>query len=142
MTYDDLENAFLFVSSGAPFEHHAVIHRITGESFFNSEITGENEIPEEVDECDDYLAVPHKNELDLGRPLVMEFVRTCCPEHGARVQGIFSRQGAYRRYKDFLADKGLLESWYDFENQRTREALLQWCEEKGIILDKDERTSL
>ena len=141
MTYDDIENAFMFVSSGAPFEHRAVIHRITGVAFFASDISDEDDYPEDVDECDDYLAVPHKNDLDLGRPLVMEFVWARCPEQVNRVQAIFYRQGAYRRYKDFLADKGLLESWYVFENQRTREALLQWCEEKGIILDEDERTS-
>ena len=40
-----------------------------------------------------------------------------------RVQQIFSRRGAYRRFKDFLEQKDLLQDWYDFENQREEEAL-------------------
>jgi hypothetical protein len=48
---------------------------------------------------------------------------------------IFSRRGAYRRYKDLLEQKGLLDEWYDFEQQRTRQALLDWCEENGIELE-------
>ena len=135
MTYDDLEMAFHFVSSAAPFEHQAVIHRVTGESFYQSELTGEDEIPEEADESDDYVAVPHKNDLDLGRSLVMEFVQNRCPELFDHVRGIFSRKGAYGRYKDLLADKGLLEVWYAYENERTREVLLEWCEENGLVLE-------
>lgn len=139
MTYDDIECALLFVSSGAPFEHRAVIQRSTGEIFYASEITDENEIPDEVDEDEGgcYLSIPHKHDLELGRPLVMEFVQGRCPEQIDRVRAIFSRQGAYRRYKDFLAEKALLEAWYAFENARTKEVLLQWCEENGIVLEEE-----
>ena len=65
MTYDDIECALLFVSSGAPFEHRAVIQRSTGEIFYASEITDENEFPDDVDEDEGgcYLSIPHKNDL-------------------------------------------------------------------------------
>jgi hypothetical protein len=33
---------------------------------------------------------------------------------------IFSRRGAYERFKDLLEQKGLLGEWYVFEQQRTR----------------------
>jgi hypothetical protein len=65
----------------------------------------------------------------------MDFVRSRCPEEIDRVLMIFSRRGAYRRYKDLLEQKGLLDEWYDFEQQRTRQALLDWCEENGIELE-------
>jgi len=135
MTYHTIEDAFLFVSSASPFENIAVINRKTGESFYASSMSDYNELPEDVDESDDYIGVPHKNDLDLGRALIMDFVRSCCPDEIDRVLAIFRRRGAYGRFKDLLDQKGLLEEWYAFEQLRTREALLRWCEENGIVLE-------
>ncbi len=135
MTYSDLESAFQFVSAAHPGEHHAIIHRVTGESFFRSDLLNEDYFPEDAEENDDYIIVPHKNTLDLGKPLVMEFVLEVSPDEYAHVQGLFSRQGAYRRYKDFLTEKGLLERWYAFEDERTKAALLEWCQENEIVLE-------
>ena len=135
MTYDTIEDAFLFVSSAAPGEHCAVVNRITGETFFSSIISDYDELPDDVDENDAYIAIPHKNDLDLGKTLVMDFVRYRCPELIDRVLAIFSRKGAYGRYKDLLAENNLLEDWYDFENKRTREALLKWFELQGITIE-------
>ena len=138
MTYSTIEDAFLFVSSAAPCEHYAVVNRITGEAFFASEYTGESDYPDDVDGNDDYIAIPHKNDLDLGKPLVMEFVRTRRPEMTSQVLAIFSRAGAYQRYKQLLAESSLLEEWYAFENDRTKEALLEWCAENGLNLEPEE----
>ena len=137
MNYSSIEDAFLFVSSAAPFEHSAVVNRITGETFIASVHTAESEFPDDVDYNDDYIAIPHKYDLDLGKPLVMEFVRSHCPELTNRLVAIFSRRGAYGRYKELLAEKGLLEAWYAFENARTREALLEWCVENGLVIETD-----
>ena len=136
MTYSSVEDAFLFVSSAAPFEHSAVVHRITGETFFASAYTGDSDFPDDVDDNYDYIAIPHRNDLDLGKPLVMEFVLSHCPELSDRVVVIFSRRGAYGRYKELLAEKDLLEKWYAFENARTKEALLEWCVENGLIIEE------
>lgn len=139
MTYSTIEDAFLFVSSAAPCEHYAVVNRVTGETFFASEYSDESEYPDDVYENDDYIAIPHKNDLDLGKPLVMEFVRNRCPDMTGRVLAIFSRAGAYGRYKQFLAENSLLEEWYAFENTRTKEALLEWCTENGLDLESENR---
>jgi len=72
MTYSTIESAFMFVSSAAPFEHYAVVHRTTGETYIASEYTGESDYPDDVDGNDDYISIPHKNDLELGKPLVME----------------------------------------------------------------------
>ena len=135
MTYDTIEDAFLFVSSTVPFEHTAVVHRQTGESFYASDIAGYDELPEDLDESDEYIIIPHKNDLNLGKPLVINFVRSRCPEEIDRVLTIFRRRGAYGRFKDLLERKALLDEWYVFEQQRTRQALLLWCEENNIELE-------
>ncbi len=44
-------------------------------------------------------------------------------------------RGAYRRFKDFLEQKDLLQSWYDFENQRDEEALREWARDNKIELE-------
>ncbi|MCK5351545.1 hypothetical protein KAJ77_03150, partial [bacterium] len=51
------------------------------------------------------------------------------------VLGIFRRKGAYGRFKGLLEQKGLLEEWYAFEEEKTRERLLRWCEENGVVLE-------
>jgi hypothetical protein len=139
MTYSTIEDAFLFVNSAPPCEHYAVVNRITGEAFFASDYIDESDYPDDVDGNDDYIAIPHKNDLDLGKPLVMEFVRNCCPEMASRVLAIFSKAGAYQRYKQFLAEKSLLEEWYTFENTRTKAALLGWCAVNGLVLEPESR---
>jgi len=48
------------------------------------------------------------------------------------VAGFFRRRGAYARFKDLLATRGLLQQWYETENRATEEALLAWCEENGV----------
>jgi hypothetical protein len=135
MIYDTIEEAFLFVSGAAPFERTAVVHRKTGETFYASLMSDYDELPEDLDESDDYVGIPHKNDLDLGKPLVMDFVRSQCPEEVDRILTIFSRRGAYGRFKDLLEQNGLLDEWYVFEQQRTHQALLHWCEENSIELE-------
>jgi hypothetical protein len=135
MTYDTIEEAFLFVSGAAPCERTAVVYRKTGETFYASLMSDYDELPEDQDESDDYIGIPHKSDLDLGKPLVMDFVRSRCPEEVDRILTIFRRRGAYGRFKDLLEQKGLLDEWYVFEQQRTHQALLLWCEENSIELE-------
>jgi hypothetical protein len=135
MTYDTIEESFYFVSSAPPCEHIAVVHRVTGESFYASLLSDYDELPADVDESDDYIGIPHKNDLDLGKPLVMVFVRARCPEEIDKVLAIFRHKGAWGRFKDLLAQKSLLEKWHAFEQERIRETLLNWCAENGIELE-------
>ena len=51
-----------------------------------------------------------------------------------KVYSIFRSRGAYSRYKDLLDDKGLLDKWYKFENERQQAALKEWCVENDIKL--------
>jgi hypothetical protein len=56
------------------------------------------------------------------------------PDDYGRVQEIFSNSRAYRRIKDLLEHRDLLEKWYDFESHREEEALREWCRENEIEL--------
>nr|MBF0223350.1 hypothetical protein [Desulfobulbaceae bacterium] len=131
ITYDEIENAFIFVSMDQQYMNNAYLCRETGRIFYTSEMGDSDELPEDIDEPK-YISIPHKNDLDLGKDLVIEFMSNFLPEELDRVYSIFRRQGAYSRYKDLLAEKGLLDNWYNFENERRKAALKEWCAENDI----------
>ena len=132
ISFDDIENAFIFVSMDQMFMHNAYLCKETGEIFYTSEMGDSDELPEDIDDPEKYIAIPHKNELDLGKALVLEFTSTYLPEELEKVYSIFRRKGAYSRYKDLLESKGALEDWYKFENERQELALKEWCRENNI----------
>ncbi|HEX7911699.1 MAG TPA: hypothetical protein VF534_26900 [Paraburkholderia sp.] len=134
--YDDLSLAFDFVSYAAPMEHSAYVSLDTGKVYWTSDSSDafDEEIPDDLDTSDRYVAIPHKNELDLGRGLALCFVAQELPACYDRVEGFFWRQGAYARFKDLLEREGVLERWYSFEADAVESALRQWCAENGLEL--------
>jgi hypothetical protein len=135
MKYSDIEDAFLFVSMSPPDEHYAYLNKETGETYYVSTLGDSDELPADLEENEKYINIPHKNDLNLGRELVFDFITASLPDEYERVRGIFSRKGAYARFKDLLEDKGQLEAWYKFEQKATEEALRAWCTENDISLE-------
>lgn len=115
--------------------NNAYLCRETGQIFYTSEMGDSDDLPEDIDDVEKYIAIPHKNDLDLGKALVFEFVSEYLPEELERVYSIFRRKGAYSRFKDLLASKGALEDWYKFEDQRQKDALKRWCRDNGIEIE-------
>ncbi|CAB3807085.1 hypothetical protein [Paraburkholderia fynbosensis] len=134
--YDDLCMAFDFVSYASPMEHNAYVSLDTGKIWWTSDSSDafDEEIPDELASSDRYFAIPHKNELDLGRSLALRFVSQALPARYDQVEGFFRRQGAYARFKDLLEREGALERWYSFEAEAVERALRQWCAENGLEL--------
>lgn len=135
MSFSEIEDAFGFVSSDQPYMHRAYVSKTTGETFYQSDTSDLDELPEDIYENDDYIEIPHKNDLNLGQRLVWQFVEKEIPGLADKVRSFFSRKGAYSRYKDFLEEVGLLDKWHEFEDSRTREALIQWCKDNEIEID-------
>jgi hypothetical protein len=132
--YSDIEGAFMFVSMASLGENSAFLNKETGEIYFHSIICDSDELPDDLEESEKYISFPHKNELDLGHDLVFDYVCTNLPDEFERVRGIFSKRGAYARYKDLLQSKEQLEDWYEFESKAIEMALRGWCSENGIEL--------
>ena len=132
--FTDIDLAFEFVSSGHLTENIAIICKEAGEILYRSESSDDDEIPEYLFEREDCIEIPHKNDLNLGRNLVFEFVEQNIPDDLDQVRKIFRKRGAYARYKDFLEERGSLQKWYDFENTRQEKTLREWCEENSIML--------
>src|SRR5262252_6089565 len=132
--FSDLQLAFEFVSSGGMGENEAYLDRQSGKIYWHSEV-GDNdeELPDDIDD-EKYLSIPGRRELDLGKPLVLSFAREFLADDYDEVRQIFSRRGAYRRYKELLVRRRALERWYDFSHKSEAAALRKWCAENGIDL--------
>jgi hypothetical protein len=131
--YEDLELAFEFVSSSPPFEHSAYVSLETGGVYWESE---DEELPEDIDDADRYVAVPHKNDLDLGRDLALRFAEAHVSDRYHEIADAFRHRGAYGRFKSILASAGRLDAWYAFEATETDRALEEWCAENGLRLTR------
>jgi len=131
-----IKDAFDFVSFGQPMEHEAYLYLETGEIFWHSEVgDNEEELPEDIDDGEKYIAIPHKNDLNLGKRLVLSFAEEYLPESMEKVHEIFSQSGAYARFKDLLEYRGLLQQWYEYEEKVSDQALREWCRLNGIKTD-------
>jgi len=136
--YEDVSAAFDFVSFGAPMEHQAYISLDTGAIYWVSELNPVDEdIPDDLETSDRYVAVPHKNDFGLGSGLALDFVAAELPSQYERVHGFFRRPGAYGRFKEVLGAEGCLEKWYAFEAEAAEKALKNWCSENKIEITRN-----
>jgi hypothetical protein len=96
--YDDLSLTFDFISSAPPVEHEAYVSLDTGEVYWRSEFSDafDEDVPDDLETSNRYLAVPHKNERDLGRNLALRFVAEELPESHDQVEGFFRRPAPLR----------------------------------------------
>ena len=133
--FQDISDAFEFVSFGSMYEHQAFLDKETGKVYYHSDFDDdEEELPEDIDD-EKYIAIPHKNELGLGKKLVLDFAHQYLPDEAAMIHAIFNRKGAYSKYKDFLEHRGMLEKWYEYESEKQKKALREWCESSSIEIN-------
>jgi len=140
ISFKELMETYELASMGSSDcgEHLAYLCRESGKIYWHSEFSDleelNDELPEDIDDEDKYIQLPSKRELDLGVPLVMDFVRQCLPRDFDDVSDMFDRRGAYGRFKQLLIQRRALEQWYDFEQKATERALREWCELNSIVL--------
>jgi hypothetical protein len=119
-------------------EHLAFLCRRTGKIYWHSEFSDvaelDDELPDDVDDDEKYTAIPDKLELDLGKPLALDFAREWLPGDFDEVRYIFSRKGAYRKFRTLLIRRNALDRWYEFESKATERALRDWCALNSIAV--------
>jgi hypothetical protein len=131
--FSELLDALEFASSGGSGENTAYLCKETGKIYWHSDWGDDvGALPDDIEDSAKYIAVPDKRELDLGRPLVLKFTLHHLPDDYDRVREIFSRAGAYARFKDLLEHRHAIDRWYTFEQKATEDALRVWCEDNDI----------
>ncbi|MGL3106661.1 hypothetical protein [Bradyrhizobium sp. BR 1432] len=86
-----------------------------------------DELPDDIDDEEKFLALPDKRDLGLGKPLVLAFVREFLPDDFDDVRYFFSKRGAYPKFKSLLARRRAIDRWHAYENEATKQALRDWC---------------
>ena len=137
VVYSDIELAVDF-SSSAECDNGAYISLDDGRIYWVSDTHDSDELPDDFESSDRYLLIPPKDDLLHGQSLIREFVAKNAPQLTQQVREIFSRRGAYRRFKDLLHRNRLSKSWHEFEYQCETDAIKEWCRKNGIELRDDE----
>ena len=127
---EDLELALEFNSSGN-YDNEVYLDNESGKIIYVSDLVDE-EPPIDLFENEKYALLPTKQDLDLGKSLALKFAHEKIPEHYNEVYSIFSSKGAYSRFKSLLERRGLLELWYKYEQEKSIEAIKEWCNENEI----------
>lgn len=131
--FQDILDGFEFANFDSGGEHQALVCRRTGKVYWRlgssdlDDDMNDADLPDDIEDGDKYIALPDKRELDLGKPLVLDFARAHLADHFSEVRDIFSRKGAYGQFRLLLARTGALDRWHDFEAKATELALREWC---------------
>ena len=97
---EELRDAFEWVSAAAPFENGAYIRKDDGRIYWTSDVNDVfEEPPENVDDPERYISVPHKNDLNLGRKLALMFMEQELPDDFYDVAEFFRHKGAYAPFQ-------------------------------------------
>jgi hypothetical protein len=130
--FDDLLAAYEWVSS-SPDDSEAFVSRITGNVHWSSSTMElDDDLPEDIEDTNIYVAMPNKHDLNLGKNLALTFAEDRLADSYQTITNIFRRRGAFGRFKDLLERKGRLEAWYNYEAEATELALREWAAEEGI----------
>jgi hypothetical protein len=133
--FDEILLGYEFVQTGDG-QHEALLCRQTGHIYCRSEASDleefENELPDDIEDAEKYVAIPGKKELGLGKPMVLDFAREFLPDDFDEVRYIFSKRGAYQKFRALVTRRNVLDRWYEFEAKATERALREWCEYHSI----------
>jgi hypothetical protein len=124
---------------GSLGQQQAFLCRQTGKIHWRyDEVSGltdlNDKLPDDVDDDESYVAIPHKRDLGLGKQLALKFAREFLPNDLDEVRYMFSKRGAYARFRALLARRRAVDRWHDFEEKETERALREWCELNSIAL--------
>jgi|SRR5882757_11042515 hypothetical protein len=139
VSFQDILTGYEFVGSSDGM-HRAILCKRTGKVYWHSDLSDldglelNDELPDDVEDEENYIDIPDKRELGLGKPLAIGFAREFLPKDFDDVRYIFSKRGAYRKFRTLLERRNVLDRWYDFESKSTERALREWCELNSIDL--------
>ena len=134
-----IREAFEFANTSGDMEiFRAYVCRQSGEAYYQAdEMYSEplDELPDDIEDATKYVRLPDKRDLNLGKPLVLAFVREFLPGDFDDVRYSFQKRGGYSKFKALLARRRAIERWHAFENEATEQALREWCKEEEISIE-------
>ena len=135
---DQLQDALDWASSSS-LTNEAYVCRETGHIYWvsgDAGIADDDDVPDDIQDIEKYALIPDKYYLDLGNKLAFDFAARYLADQYDDVRAMFRRKGAYRRFKVLLRQRNLVEQWFAYGEDRTREALENWCESEGLEVER------
>ncbi|MCO4782122.1 MAG: hypothetical protein KC646_07315 [Candidatus Cloacimonetes bacterium] len=96
----------------------------------------------EINAIEDKIYFPNERHLELGRSLIFQFIEELYPMLVDEVDNIFSKKGAYGRFKDFLVTKSIGDQWHKYKNYYTALSLIEWANDQGLEVTELDRIHL
>jgi len=136
ISFNNIQLAFEIADMEGGGSIRVILDRESGNAYQDSGglFDGDDELPDDIDDGERYVEIPDKKSLGLGKPLVMRFAREFMPDDFDDVRAIFSRRGAYARFKVLIARRGLIDTWHKFFDTAKEAAIREWCAENEIEL--------
>lgn len=134
--YNTIELAFQWADF-ADRSNSAYLDRHTGNSLYFSMDGDSDPEPDDFDDTTRYVAIPDKRDFGLGKKLAIQFACEAAPSLLDDVHAAFRGRGGFRRFKELLNLNDLLDSWYKYEAEHERAAILQWCADNDIRYTTD-----
>jgi hypothetical protein len=133
LSIGDIIEAFEFANTGGNTGEFLVfVCKRTGKIYCQTDFPdaaemNDEELPDDIEDEERYVALPDKHELGLGKPLVLDFTRQFLPDDLDDVRYFFGKRGAYSKFKALLAGRAAIDRWHAFEAKATEQALRDWC---------------
>jgi len=137
VSFADIAEAFEFANTNGDLgEFRAFVCKQSGKTYHQTDFLDtvelNDELPDDIDDEEKYVALPDKRELGLGKPLALDFAREFLPNDFDDVRSFFSKRGAYPKFGALLARRGATDRWHAFEAKATERALRDWCTQHSI----------
>lgn len=133
--FTDIEAAYITANTGEYGESKSQLDKATGKFYLQTDTCDDEVIPDEVSGSGTVVSLPNKKSFDLGPQLVFRFIRETFPAGYDKISEIFTRRGAYARYKKWLIANNLLDKWLEYSEAAEKTALCKWCADNGIELE-------
>jgi hypothetical protein len=92
VSFTELSDAVDFVSAGHNEENRAYLRKESGKIYCHSDFVPDlDELPEDIEDEEKYLRIPDQRNLDLGKPLMLDFAGEYLPDDVDTVRDISAR---------------------------------------------------
>lgn len=87
---------------------------------------------EMVDDMTDCYYNPEKDEINEYQ-IMVDFIETIDNlEIKNNLQRLIHGKGAFRRFKDYCIEMGIIQDWYDFRDKKYKEIAIAWCKQNEL----------
>ena len=104
------------------------------DEIFLSNIGEDEDLTEdEIDELfEESIILPTQYEINEYQ-MMEDFIETIDnTEIKNNLQRLIHGKGAFRRFKDYCVEMGIIQDWYDFRDKKYKEIAIDWCKQNEL----------